>query len=204
MGQMHDSSPASERDVYWQWARAESESTWYGPSYLASLSTRLLARLDSNDREGLVDEDWNDIERAVLAVRVGYLTGLIELGVKWYSGKLAVSDLQNVRLIRHDPFLQVAPSRLLSEFVARLEMGNDPPDSDFGPHYREMRSRFDPNRMRGFPILVSEAKAGPYLEVEGLTRMAVLLSRLSRGERVPPRIGVMVGVCPRLPEWQWF
>lgn len=203
-GQVHDTSPVSERDLFWQWARAESDSERYGASFLGSLSGRLIARLDSNTWEGLDDADWTDIERAVLAIRGQYLSSLLELGVKWYSGKFMTSDLQDVRLIQYAPFLHVAPSRMMSEFVAELDGGNDPPGDPFGPHYRKVRSRFEPNRMRGSPILASETRTGPYLEVEGLMRMAILLSRLKRGEPVPPRITVMVGVCPRLPEWRWF
>jgi hypothetical protein len=58
--------------------------------------------------------------------------------------------------------------------------------------------------MRGLPILVAEKEEGPYTEVEGLTRMSCLLSKMNKGEAVPDSISAILGVSPRIREWNFY
>lgn len=109
-----------------------------------------------------------------------------------------------MRLIRYPPFLDLAPSRLLGEFVRALDAGRDVPREDFAANYRRLRSSFDSIKMRGVPILVAESREGPITEVEGLTRMACLLSKHMAGERVPSRVKAVLGESARLREWNFY
>jgi hypothetical protein len=195
-----DLTPASEDDFFWEFARAESDSPRFGPSYERALGGALLARLASDDQGGLTETDRASIRSAVLGVRGGYVSSLVGLGVRWYRGHLPIQELLNVRVLRLPAFTNLAPSRRLSEFVDMLDSGNLTQGDDFGANYARVRPRFDPKRSRGLPVVVADNVLGPYLEIEGLTRMAVLVSRFMR-EKVPLRVPMMLGVCTRLTEW---
>jgi hypothetical protein len=195
--------PCADRELYWNFACAEANSSRYGGFY-QQLPASLLDRIRRGKRDELSEEDWKMVKAAVIALRGPLTTQLVELGTDWHEGGLAIKKLNQVRLLNYSPFVQLAPSRDLGSFVTALDAGRDPPgDEGFGQNYRRFRQEYDIAKPVGRPILVAPALKGPYTEIEGLTRMCTLISKHRANETVPAEIPVLVGVCLQFDQWQW-
>jgi len=190
--------------VFGQLALAELSSPLMLAYYDGEIGGQRAARLRGSPYEGWSPADRAAVEDAARKMRGGYLGPILALEPDWYVGLLDTSELPRVRLIRLAAFSAIAPSRLLDQFVAALDLGRDTPDDGFGAKYRLLRPIFDPSRMRGLPILVAEIEEGPYTEVEGLTRMSCLLSKKTKGEAVPDSISAILGVSSRIREWNFY
>lgn len=196
--------PCSERELYWNFACAEANSSRYGGRYQSRFSASLLDRVRLGKREELSEGDWRILKAVVVEIRGPLTTQLQELGTDWYEGSLPVEALDQVRLLDHRPFVQLAPSRGLGSFVSALDEGKDPPgDTGFGENYRRFRREYEPTKSVGRPILVAPALKGPYTEIEGLTRMCALISKRRSKERVPHEVPILLGVCLQFDSWQW-
>jgi hypothetical protein len=199
-----ETSKASERDLFWEFARAESDSARYA-SYLApNLTPKLIAALAADNRSSLSEGDWGILRQAVWALRWPLLSELLDLGVTWSYGPFETKELGNVRFIRMTAFIYVAPSRTLSELALAHQVGNSPQGEDFGEKLGKILRSFDPQRMRGAPVLLTENGAPPYLLIEGLSRTTALTIRFQKGENIPQRIRVLFGVCPKLRTWKFY
>lgn len=195
--------PCSERELFWNFACAEANSSRYGVFY-QRLPEPLLNRIRRGRRDELSERDWQVVKAAVTALRSPLTGQLAELGADWYEGTLPVTALEQVRLLNYSPFVQLAPSRDLGAFVTALDEGRDPPgDKGFGQNYRRFRREYDPARSVGRPILVAPALKGPYTEIEGLTRMCTLISKRRSNDAVPLEVLILLGVCFRFDSWQW-
>lgn len=192
---------ALERDLVWQWARAESGSARFGKFYLG-LDFELLEHL-KGDEPGLLNyHQWRALENVVFGSRSPLLSGLKRLGTDWYLGSLTVRELHDLKIMNWPDFVALAPSRKLTELAKALDAGAVPKnDMTFSQAYHAVRKAFSREKIRGFPVLVSEIQQGPYTIVEGYTRLAVLASLFpSQGEH-QFELNVIVGVCPKLREW---
>jgi hypothetical protein len=190
--------------IFDQLALAELSSPLMIAYYDGEIGAARAARLRSSPYEQWSPADRLAVEGAARKMRGGYLGPILSLQPDWYVGVLEVSELAQVRLIRLAAFSAIAPNRLLDQFVAALDAGRDTPNDGFSAKYRLLRPIFDPSRMRGLPILVAETEEGPYTEVEGLTRMSCLLSKRTKGESVPDSIMAVLGVSPRMREWNFY
>jgi hypothetical protein len=114
---------------------------------------------------------------------------------------MAPVDLAALRLLSLPSFRALSPSARLAELVPALDRGEALPGAPtFAPNYRALRAVFDASRMESAPILVAMCAEGPFGILEGYSRCSVLLSKHQEGSTLP-QIRVMVGLCPRLPEW---
>lgn len=195
----------SEREFLWNIAYSENHSqSRHGDRWRNALGPEVSSSLDRGDRSALTEPDWSRIRAAFQEARGDYLTPLLELQPEWYRGSLELRCLPDLLLIDWEPFRRLAPSRKLGEFVHALDEGRDSAPDFFAERYRRLRPTFDLEKVRGIPILVAERREGPYLEIDGLTRMSILVSRWERGEAVPPRVEVLLGVSAELRRWKWF
>jgi hypothetical protein len=201
---------SSERDLLWEWMRAEIDHHPGNPradyrTGQAALEAHLHDRLARNDREGLSDEDWTRLRQALHGIRGDYIAPFLTARTTWSYGDFAIADLGSVRLINATiSFLPLAPSRRIDDFVASLDEGNATPNDDFSDVYHSMRIVFDSKRARGCPVLIAQRPEGPYVLAEGLTRACVLVSRWRSGEATPPSIRVLLGVSLDAPRWRWW
>jgi hypothetical protein len=194
----------SSDGIFGQLALAELSSPLMLTYYDEEMGAARAARLRGSPHEEWSPADRAAVEGAARKMRGGYLDPILALEPDWYTGVLEVSELPRVRLIRLGAFLGIAPNRRLDQFVAALDAGGDTSDDGFGEKYRLLRPNFDPARMRGLPILVAEREEGPYTEVEGLTRMSCPLSKMTRREAVPDSVSAILGVSPRICEWNFY
>lgn len=194
----------SRREIRLNFAAAEVDSPRWGNEYARHIGEQAATRLRSIPIDAWSKEDKRNAETGLRAVRAGYVYPLLDLVESWSVGELAVADLAVVRLINLAPFVELAPSRCLWEFVQALDAGRATRDDGFAHGYRSLRGRFDPARMRGLPVLVAEGLGGPYTEAEGLTRLCCVHSLHLEGRPVPERLRVAVGVSPRIREWSWY
>jgi len=196
--------PCSQRELFWNFASADMHSPRYGQAYEDLLPTKLTMHLRRGERDALSEQEWGNLEAVVLAARGSVLGPLLRSGTGWYVGNLSLEELQRIRVMKHLPFVAIAPTRELSDFVAALDKGILPPGDSFGENYRRMRPSFELSRMHGYPIVVAEQADGPYTALEGLTRMAILTSQYLGGEIPASRIPMMLGLCDRLREWPFY
>ena len=192
-----------DRELYWNFIAAEANSSRYG-GYYADLPPRLLDLVKGGAHEEISDAEWPVLKAAVIRLRRPLVEQVVELGTDWYEGTLASPSLDAVRVLNFAPFVRLAPSRRLREFVTALDAGKDPPgDEGFGKNYRRFRANFDPAKIVGRPVLVAPNLGVPYTEIEGLTRMCTFISKRRAGDAVPPQVPALVGVCMQFDQWQW-
>lgn len=200
---------ASERDLYWEWVRAEVDIPAGSPRYRDrlghGLEERLLALLAQGEREWLGEPDWEALRTAYRRLREDFLDPLLGSGTRWFYGDLPVAELGQVRIPNLTiSFVPIAPSRRLDELVAALDAGKETPGLPNHLIYRQMRPIFDATRARGCPILIAEQPEGPYVLAEGLTRLCIVLSRHLCGEPTPKSIRVLLGTSSRARDWPWW
>ncbi|MGA8302916.1 MAG: hypothetical protein WA691_01365 [Thermoplasmata archaeon] len=171
-------TPSSDEEVLWNFGYAEIDSpTDHGNRWRAELEPQLLRILTTDDRRAMTKEDWANLLAAAIAVRGDYVVQLMALRLAWFRGHFGISELRNIRVADYPPFSGFAPSRRLQEFVRCMDEGRSMAGAEFADRYRKLRPSFDVQRVRGLPILVAESVDGPFTEVEGLTRLCILLSR---------------------------
>jgi hypothetical protein len=194
----------SMRDLFWNFARAEFEIPESGIRHTQpEISPALRARVLRNERASLSDAEWEELRRAVRSTRADPVQSLLDLGPKWFLGDLPANAWATVRVMNLTIFTRMAPSRRLADLATALDAGAVP--SVWTPsNYSRLRSTFDLSRMHGDPILVARRRAGPYILVEGTTRMCVLLSKTRDGEISVPSVPVVLGVSPRLDRWEFY
>ena len=202
---MRNLVPVDERELLWQFAFSENDSlSRHGDAWRERLGPRVSKMLQRGARRELEDSDWLLIRKVLMDVRGWYLETLLAAAPNWSIGRFSVPELGAVRLIRHEPFTAIAPSRRLGDFVAALDSGRDTPGDRFAMRYRRLRPKFVFAKVRGIPILVAGGIRGPFTEVDGLTRMSILYSRWKMGETIPEDIRVLLGLSDRLPVWSHF
>ncbi len=204
-----DPVPATERDLYWEWVRAEVDVPANGTrsARLArhGLDARMLSILKEGDQGALLAPDWDALQAAFRRLRADYLDPLLDGTTAWRYGEFPLADLAGVRIPNLTiSLLPLAPSRRLGEYAAALDAGRETPGLPNLSVYREMRGGFEPSRSRGCPVLISERVEGPYVVAEGLTRATVLVSWQREGRVVPPSLRVLVGTSARAREWKWW
>lgn len=109
--------PATERDLAWEWARAEFNSARFGALYTPHVTPSMMGALMSGDRSRLTDWEWSLLEQLVSGVRRPLLAGLPRLGATWYTGHIATGDLADLRLV-WPPFRALSPSARLGELAS--------------------------------------------------------------------------------------
>lgn len=154
-------------------------------------------------RNRLSKADWEDLGSAVLSTRADLLRPRIDLGMRWYLATLPPDPLPRVRVMKLRIFAPLAPERTLDEFVTSLDRGAVPRVWSRS-NYRRLRSTFEPSRMHGLPILVAVRPSGPYVILEGTTRLSVVLSQQRAGELPRAAIPVVLGVGRLLRRWEFY
>jgi hypothetical protein len=194
----------SVRDLLWNFARAEFEVPESGVRHVQPrISSALRERVARDERAALSGEDWEALREAVLSTRSDPVRPLLDLDLDWFLGKLPAGEWGSVRVMNLQIFTRIAPGRQLSELASALDAGAVP--SVWSPsNYSHLRSTFDRSLMHGDPILVARRRAGPYTLIEGTTRMCVLLSKTRHGEIDIPWVPIVLGVSPRLSQWEFF
>ncbi len=193
-----------ERGVPCHFAAAEADCPRYGAVFEQVLGRCQAIRLRTLPIYSWTDVDCAAAQTGVTATRGDYLRPILESKPEWSIGWLAVEELAQIQVIRHTPFLAIAPHRDLFTFVKGLDGGRDTPGDGFGEGYRMVRPYFNAGRMRGCPVLVGRTDDGPYTEVEGLTRMSCILSKHLASEPRPAEVEVDLGASPRMNEWPFF
>jgi hypothetical protein len=195
---------ASERDLFWNFARAEFEVPSHGVRHLQpQIAGALKARILRDERATFSDEDWAALRTAVLSTRSDLLQPLVDLGLNWYEGELPPSRLRELRVMNLRIFLALAPRRSLDDFVDALEAGAVPGGWD-PAYYPRLRSTFDRRLMHGDPIVVSQHPSGPYTLIEGTTRMCVLRGMQRLGQLPSLPIRMVLGMGPQLRQWPFY
>jgi hypothetical protein len=201
---MRDVRLGSQRDLWWDWAIAELDSARFGAGLSSFMTVELQTKVRAGERDALTQSDWDSLKDAVTNFRKPILLDLLRFPTIWYQGELDSSDLPGVRIMNYERHVKIAPSRTLSDFAAALDAGRNSGENDFGGNYRKVRAAFRVDRIRGRPILVGEAKSGPFILLEGYTRMTVMTSLSREGKFSSQPIPVLFGVCRRLKEWYLY
>lgn len=198
---MRDIRPGSIQDLVWNWGRAEVESKRFSQFY-DSLSPQLQNLITLDKRDELGPADWDVLTRIVLSSRLPLLAGLIRLQTIWHTGILSFDKLPELMLMGWPPFVTLSPSRRIVDFVAALDKGQAPPrEEGFLANYQDLKGRFEIGTMHGFPILVSLRLAGPYIILEGYSRLSVLTSKYLDGEIKAGEVQAVLGICDKLQHW---
>ncbi len=193
---------ASELDLIWNFIVAEAESPRYAGEVRNRTDQAVLAKVLRGDRLGMTPEDWAGVRRG-MSYRGGYIASAVQLEPEWWTGSLPLHELPDVMLIKMTEFDEIAPSRRLGDFVSAVD-GGKYPRNDFKIGWDALRHNFEPTSMRGAFVLLAESTIGPYVEMEGLTRMSCLVSMSRANECVPESVPVLVGISSRLREWFWY
>jgi hypothetical protein len=192
---------ATERDMAWEWAIAEVESSRFGGGY-AGLDPRIRSVLAKGVKEDLSPRELDLVTKAVRNVRRPILEDLIQFGTEWKEAQLELDEVGALRVVNWPPLVDIGPSRTIGGIARFLDRGGVPPrDPAFGENYRMLRSGFDQAKLRGKPILVSDEDGGPFEVLEGYTRLSVIASKHAAGEMGHVPIPVIAGFTPRLREW---
>lgn len=189
-----------DKEYTWNFVRAEIESSRHGFRYRAVIEQELRRKLISGTPEELTDDEWTRIELALDQVRAEYWRQFLQLSPDWWKGKLRVEALSDIHVIPSRQFIAVAPSCLLGDFASALDRGAVTPGDDFSDNYRRVRPSFDPSKVVGMPVCMAKTLEGPYVEIEGLTRLSCLASMQVGGELQLQTIPLIVGVSTRLAE----
>jgi len=194
-------TPTNERDVFWHWAKAEFTSLRFSEGYV-NLTPRVQTLLRSGQKENLTASDWENLQSITLWYRRPLLVGLRRLGTNWFTDVLRYDELPNVLTMTLPDFVAAAPSRRLSDFAAALDRGEiDPAQNELIRSYKQTRDTFSLERLTAAPILVAESKDGPYVLLEGYSRLSAMTSLHLREDLTNGAIDVLLGVCNNLREW---
>jgi hypothetical protein len=193
----------SETDVL----RTFAESELCSPRW----SQYLVQFFDHSTADRLRDEPsglWRQSDRdqaiaAIKQLRGPILDPLLVLSPEWHEAQLATDEVAELMMIRFEPFRALSPDYRVGGLVSAMDSGRDTPGDGFSAGYRAMRDRFNPDQMRGRPCLAAKSKDGPYVILEGLTRLCCLLSRIKEGIVTPSPIHVYVGVTSELDRWSF-
>jgi len=197
--------PCPDQEFLWNFAYSENDSeSRHGDRWRTALGPRLSGLIQAGERSSLTRDDWSRVGIAMEAARGAYIAALIRLRPRWHVGILPTSGLGAIRLIRLEAFRSVSPRLRLDEFVRGLDAGKNTLDDQFSLRYRRLRPKFDPSRSRGIPMLVAAHLPGPFTEIDGLTRMCIIFSRLTQGESAPADIRVLLGLSQRITEWPFY
>jgi hypothetical protein len=200
--------PASNRDLFWEFAQAEFDCERYGHLYRPRLSAALVSALEAGEKSGLTDNDWNQLASAVASVRTALTLGPLRLGTTWQYDTFRTDRLGAVRFVRMPDFEEVAPSRTIDELARGIREGKKfrerPGEEDFGAMAERRAREFEVSKLRGAIILLSTDGSPPYLLIEGLTRSTALTIRVQRREAVPSAVSVLIGTCPNLGSWYFY
>jgi hypothetical protein len=196
---------ASSFDPFWEVARAEVQNDRrHERAYSRGLGPELFARVRAEEKDAIGRADRARLRSTVLSTRPEYLRPLLRLGLRWSYGELPPSGVPRLRVPNLNIFRPTAPSRMLREFAEALDRRAPAAWPPVAENYRRMRSRFDPRRMVGTPIVVGTSRRGPFTIVEGLTRLSVLASRRARQQSTPSGVRVLFGLGPTAARWWCF
>jgi hypothetical protein len=202
---VRDLRRATYRDLLWNFAYSEIDSvSRHGDAWRAAVGPTLTQRLAISDSDRISVDDWSVIERTLLATRGWFLASLLALEPSWYSGVIELEQVGSIQVLRHPPFLSIAPSGRIGDFVRALDAGEDTPGDRFAARYRALQPVFTPARARGRPVLVTPTLDGPFTEIDGLTRLSILWSRRRSAPRWPTDLPVMLGVGPTIAQWPFY
>jgi len=190
---------ASERELAWNWAKAEIESERHGSYY--NFSPQLRQFLQNDQQEKLTSNDWPVLIEEVFRVRDPLLCGLRRLGTIWNLGTLDYHEVPNLRIMGWSGFRSWSQSGGFDEFVRTIDRGDAPVTQEWLSYYRRLRSSFAKERMKGFPVLVAKTSGGPYTIVEGYGRLSVLASYFLDGTFKTGDLEVVIGINPNLENW---
>ncbi|MCI4317249.1 MAG: hypothetical protein L3J96_01805 [Thermoplasmata archaeon] len=191
--------------LYWNFAVAEVRSSRYGSLYRELLGPRVAELVRDADVERIQPADWDRVRRAVRQAREPVLRELPALDLAWFTGELPVEDVASIRVMNTPAFAAYAPTRRIAEFVDKLDERVPLTGDDmFASNYSRFRPRFNPTKVIGRPILLAPREAGPFTELEGLTRLCAYASAWFAAEVVPASVPVLLGVSPRVHHWSWY
>lgn len=172
--------------------------------YDALLTPDRLTRLNREAVAAWTERDREDVSTAAMANRGDYIGRLAWLCTHWYSGRLRVDQVGEVRVIDTDEFTSIAPSRRVADLTQALDAGKATRPPQFSQRYRAIRPDFNSSKMIGRPMLVAINVAGPYVEFEGLHRLCWIESARAAGELELDRVDVILGVGESVGDWQPF
>jgi hypothetical protein len=195
---------ATSRDLFWNFSRAEFEIPEHGVRHTQPrMAVELRSRVLRDERASLSDQDWEALREAILSTRSDIVQPLLDLGIEWFLGELRSTDWAKLRVMNLRIFTDIEPSRSLGELASALDAGAVPRIWD-PSRYPRLRSEFELAKMHGLPIVVSERPTGPYTLIEGTTRMCILVSKVRKGELDVAQIPLLLGVSPRIGEWEFY
>jgi hypothetical protein len=199
---IEDLDPCSAEDMLWEWAKAEVKSSRFS-RYFDELSVEIRSKLYAGDRSQINAAEFHAITTVVRQKRGPLISGPLRLQTKWYTGRLRLTSLLELRVMNWPPFVSLCPSRQLSEFVESLDRSETPTDDAlFLSNYQDLRKNYDESKFNERLILITNQICGPFTIVEGYTRLSVLCSRTLHNQPITlPHIKVIIGVCPKLSEW---
>src|SRR5438094_5539106 len=105
---MRNILPASELDLWWNWAIAELDSTRFGEDFRSLIPVELQTKVWADQREALTQSDWDELKGAVLKFSFPILLDLLHLGIDWYVGELDPSDLFDIRIMNYEQHVRLA------------------------------------------------------------------------------------------------
>ncbi len=192
----------SAEEMLWEWAKGEVKSSRFS-RYFDELPIEIKLKLSVGDRNEINEAEFQAITTLVTQKRGPLIKGPLRLRTQWYTAKLGIPGLLELRAMNWPPFVSLCPSRQLSEFVDKLDKGEAPTDDAlFLENYQDLRDNYDEAKFGERTILITDNLGGPYIIVEGYTRLSVLTSRKMRNQTITmPHINVIVGLCPKIAEW---
>lgn len=202
-----DLIPVSEHFVIWQWALGEARNPKWARRNV-SLDPKLQVKIMEIKPDSF-EGQFSDEERKV--VISAFLTDKDRLAIAgiqamkciWYQGELPVETILESYMVSWPLSEQLASDGKFRQYAMAYSEGRFPPEAeDVRENIQRLDDSFDPGKMLGAPILLSQTGNPPFCVVDGLTRLIVLNSRMAQGEYPSPAFPVIVGVSPDIGKWE--
>lgn len=197
----------SEQDVMWAWAFGETlNPKWARRHQNISEETRhkltttppqeYFQTASASERNEIMQAFFTDSARSVVKDQI------LPLQCRWYLGKLPVSELEKILIIRWPLSIELTPETgTVAEFATAYSEGKFPPEGNIDTENMRRMSQYDLTQAIGTPIVLGETNNPPYCAVDGITRFSVMIMRQREGKLGMTEIPVILGVTPRLGNW---
>lgn len=188
----------SDDEVYWEFARAEVDSSRYGGYLRPRLTTSIIGAIRRDERGALSASDWNTLKVAVWELRSPILVHIVDRGFTWEYVDFPTADLTNVLFLRMAGFASSSPNRTIGELLHAIKAGNPPTDASWLNNFQAMSRAFAPSAIKGAPVFVTDDQRSQYLIMEGLTRSTCYWKYESESKLVKHSARILVGTTSNL------
>lgn len=193
----------SEHEVLQPWALSEALNKERWGELVKLLPLALQIKLGEYPNISLQEEDNKILENALLTFRKRDMVPLQEQHFIWHMGTIPFDGLEQMKIMDWYRFTEISHSRNLADLAAAVERGNfHSEDKPFADNVLRLVNNFDYKKTLGNLVAVSETESPPYRLLEGYSRACAMLILKKRGDFHEVNLPIILGVSPRLNEWE--